>query len=384
LVEESFTEALGHAGYRFSSDSDVTYRIGIKDFSAIYGSDGFDLEWIARVKLKVIILRNGVTIRTRYVSAQAIEREPFGSPPAVVTPLVRQAVSRAFTRAIEKALADKDIARAINPSGAPQVHLAIPASSPSRESALRYEALYHRRIATVVGINDYAHWPRLEGAVADAHRVADHLRSTGFDEVIEIYDGEATRERILWQLGVDLPAKAGKEDLVVIYFAGHGQTETLPSGEKRGYVIPAESPVGEAYASAISMEQLRSLSDRIPAKHVYYVMDSCYSGLGLVRGLRVVEKTSDYVQQVTSYRAIQMITAGQEGEVAAERGGRGVFTTYWLRAIEGEADFDGDGFVTANEIGAYVPGEVSNSTHQRQTPLFGTLEGRGQVVFRIR
>jgi hypothetical protein len=391
VVEDSFMEAYSHAGYRFSSDSDVVLKVFIKDFSTIYARTESVMfnQWIARVKFQIVIVRNGVTVRTRYIYAEANEDEAMSRAYASggmgwISLGIERAASEALSSAIEESLTDKDIVRAINPRGVPQVGLAGPVPSASRPSGLRYDALYHRRVATVVGINEYAHWPRLEGAVSDASRVAESLRNRGFDEVIEIYDGDATREQILWQLGVDLPARTGKEDLVVIYFAGHGQTETLPNGEKRGYVIPVESPVDDPFASAISMAQLRSLSNRIPAKHVYYVMDSCYSGLGLVRGIRAVQKTSDYVQQVTSYRAIQMITAGQEGEVVSERGGRGIFTTYWLRALDGEADFDGDGYVTANEIGAYVPSEVSNITRRRQTPLFGTLEGRGQVVFKVR
>ena len=79
-----------------------------------------------------------------------------------------------------------------------------------------------------------------------------------------------------------------------------------------------------------------------------------------------------------------MTTAGQEGEMAMERGGRGLFTSYFLEALTGEADLNGDGFVTSGEIGAYVPARVTAATNSRQTPMFGTLEGSGEVVFERR
>ena len=129
------------------------------------------------------------------------------------------------------------------------------------------------------------------------------------------------------------------------------------------------------------MTTLRDLSNRLPAKHVYFAMDSCYSGLGFVRGLTSAPKDDGYIRKVTSWRAVQMITAGQEGEVAIERGGRGVFTSFLLKALDGAADFNGDGFVTASEIGAYVPSQVTAATSNRQTPKYGTLEGNGEVVF---
>ncbi|MBW2230257.1 MAG: ankyrin repeat domain-containing protein [Deltaproteobacteria bacterium] len=246
-------------------------------------------------------------------------------------------------------------------------------------SARKY---YSRRVAVVVGIDDYARWPGLEGAGRDARRVSESLRARGFDEVIEIYDRDATRRRILSVLGNELAQKTDENSMAVIYFAGHGETETLPTGEKRGYIVPADGDPEQVFATAISMDTLRSISSRLPAKQVYYAMDSCYSGLGLTRGLSIPRVANEnYIEKITSLRAVQMITAGAEGEQALERGGQGLFTRYFLRAIEGEADLDGDGWVTASEIGTYVRPHVTNASSSRQTPRFGTLEGTGEVVF---
>ena len=88
--------------------------------------------------------------------------------------------------------------------------------------------------------------------------------------------------------------------------------------------------------------------------------------------------------KLASKRAVQMITAGAENEQVIERGTRGLFTTYFLRAIEGEADFDDDGWVTASEIGTWVKPQVSNASQNQQTPQFGSLQGNGEVVFRAR
>ena len=78
---------------------------------------------------------------------------------------------------------------------------------------------------------------------------------------------------------------------------------------------------------------------------------------------------------------MQIITAGSEGEQAVEVGGQGLFTTYLLRALEGEADLDGDGVVTATEIGSFVKPHVSTASGHRQTPQWGTIDGSGEVVF---
>lgn len=252
------------------------------------------------------------------------------------------------------------------------------AAAPEPPGGDRYRPGYAKRRAVVVGINAYRQAPPLEGAVGDAKRVAAALRALGFDDVKELYDGEATREVILRAFGDETVAASGRDDLVVLYFAGHGQTETRALGVKRGYIVPVDARMGD-YASAISMAELRDLSRRIPAKHLFYVMDSCYSGLGLTRGGG--DAGGAYAQKLTSLRAVQMLAAGMEGELAIEQDGQGLFTRHFLDAIGGAADFDRDGAVTASEIGTFVRPRVSQASLQRQTPMFGSLEGSGEVVF---
>jgi len=251
-------------------------------------------------------------------------------------------------------------------------------------SAGSYNPGYGRRVAAVIGINDYVSWPQLEGARADATRFAETLRGIGFDHVEEIYDRDASRERILRLVGTELVQQTGKDDLAVIFFAGHGHTETLANGEKRGYIVPADGDPYDVFATGISMSTLRELSNRLPAKHVYYAMDSCYSGLGFARGIRIPQTTTGYLDMLQTRRAVQMVTAGGEGEQAFERGGRGLFTSYLIRGLSGEADFDGDGAVTASELGTFVRPQVSTASSHRQTPQFGTIDGMGEVVFQLR
>jgi hypothetical protein len=260
----------------------------------------------------------------------------------------------------------------------------------ARESQAKrtYRPGYQRRVAAVIGVNDYVHWPRLSGARPDAEKVAERLRGLGFEPVLELYDRQATRGAILELLGSKLPGVVGENDLVVIFFAGHGQTETIGDGareQKRGYIIPADASVEGVFATAIPMHQLRALTNRLPAKHVFYAMDSCYSGLGFSRALGIVRKDADdYIDKVTSLRSVQMVTAGGEGEEVIERDGEGVFTRSLLDALDGEADANGDGYVTATEIGAYVAPRVTNETGARQSPQSGRLEGEGEIAFEIR
>jgi hypothetical protein len=249
-----------------------------------------------------------------------------------------------------------------------------------------YQPGYTQRIAAVIGVNDYDKWPALTGAEPDARRVAAQLKKLGFDQVFELYDKDATRNAILRLLGSELQAATQENDLVMIFFAGHGQTETLPgpAQEKRGYIIPVDGDPERVFSTGIPMRQLREITSRLPAKHIYYAMDSCYSGLGFTRGIGLVKKNANhYIDKVTSLRSVQMVTAGGEGEEVLEREGRGLFTSRLIEALSGEADLNGDGYVTANEIGTYVTPRVTEDTDAKQTPQSGRLEGEGEIAFKM-
>lgn len=257
---------------------------------------------------------------------------------------------------------------------------ALPPLSPVETTSQR-ESLYGKSYAVIIGINDYEKWPGLEFAVADANAIKNTLQKTGFDDITLIMDKEATQRRILTELFHRLPEKVGRNDRVLFYFAGHGQTEDLPGGGKKGYIIPVDAETDSYASTAVSMEQIRSLSSRIAAKHIFYVMDCCYSGLGLNRSVGVWRGINDYLNKVSSMRVVQIITAGGQGEQVQEREGHGLFTSYFLKAIQGEADLDKDKVVTGTELGAYLRPTVSNASRQAQTPLFGRLEGEGEFLF---
>jgi len=252
------------------------------------------------------------------------------------------------------------------------------------ESTSQRKALYGKSFAVVIGINNYEKWPGLEFAIADAHAVKASLEKSGFDEIIMILNKEATQRRILTELFDRLPKMVDRNDRVLFYFAGHGQTEDLRGGGKKGYIIPADAETDSYASTAVSMEQIRSLSSRIAAKHIFYVMDCCYSGLGLNRSAGVWPGISDYLRKVSAMRVVQIITAGGQGEQVQEREGHGLFTTYFLKAIAGEADLDKDNVVTGTELGAYLRPTVSNASRQAQTPLFGRLEGEGEFLFFVK
>ena len=75
-----------------------------------------------------------------------------------------------------------------------------------------------RRVALVMGNQNYEHVARLLNTANDAHAMADQLRQRGFD-VVEGYD--LNRPAMIQKLGEFLK-KLSSGTIAVVYFAGHG------------------------------------------------------------------------------------------------------------------------------------------------------------------
>lgn len=249
------------------------------------------------------------------------------------------------------------------------------------------ELPYRESWAAIIGIDNYQKWPKLRYAANDATAVRDLLvQKYKFkpQNVFLLLDQDATREKILSLLGDKLanPDMVKREDRVLVFYAGHGATRKLPSGRDLGYIIPVDADLTNYQGRAISMTNFQDIAEAIPAKHLLFIMDSCYSGLALMRGGGIANSTN-YLQEIARRSAREMFTAGGADEQVADNGpnGHSVFTWTLLQALDGRADLNGDGVITATELAAYVAPAVSSLSHQ--TPAFGNMPGSegGDFIF---
>lgn len=253
---------------------------------------------------------------------------------------------------------------------------------------------YDKSWGMVIGINDYlGEHPTLGNARNDAAAFADLLRTQyKFEQVYTLYDHEATCDTIMAWLRDRLPAQIGRNDRLVIFFAGHGTTRESSHGEKRGYLIPHDAQAGK-YADYIDMTELRDACGWIRAKHILLVLDCCFSGVAAItsRSTPAVTQrvmTDSYLQEITRRTAWQVLTAGASDELAADSGsrpGHSAFTSALLAGLEGQADQNGDGIITASELAGFVKPEVSRQSMggraRGQTPFFNYLAGSDQGDF---
>lgn len=95
--------------------------------------------------------------------------------------------------------------------------------------------------------------------------MAELLRKDGFDPVATFYDSAATYAAVMTYLGTELPRQVRPDDRVVIFFAGHGITQTGPDGRQHGYLVLYNSSQVGDYGDYIDMAALRQVCSGIPA-----------------------------------------------------------------------------------------------------------------------
>ena len=249
--------------------------------------------------------------------------------------------------------------------------------------------LYRESHALVIGINGYTAWPKLSHAVRDAQAMREALITRfGFrpDNVTLLTDAQASRANILKALNERFgdPKRVKRDDRVFVFFAGHGSTRRLPSGREIGYIVPVDAGLNDLQTDAIAMPQLQEVAEAITAKHALFIIDACYSGLGLTRAGSAAAD-SNFARTNARRIGRQMMTAGGADQQVADDGpgGHSVFTWTLLQALHGKADLNGDGLITATELAAYVAPAVAAIA--RQTPAFGSLPGSegGEFVFEL-
>lgn len=270
--------------------------------------------------------------------------------------------------------------RSSSPSGAGAAGVRVPRSevTPATPPANPYANSW----ALVIGINAYQKVrPRLNYAVADAQAVAAALPALGFPppNIRTLLDGQATKAAIETVLYKEF-AGMGPDDRLLVYFAGHGETLQIRGGEE-GYLLPVDADPEALPLTAIAMDDVKRIGQRLQAKHAFFAVDACFSGFALTRDALPQTTTDEYLASALREPAVQVLTAGRKGERAIEEGGHGLFTRRLLDGLRGLADPDGRGFITAAQLAAWIEPRVVRDSKGKMTPQYGRLDGEGQFVF---
>ena len=269
----------------------------------------------------------------------------------------------------------------------------------SKVISVSYEKEKGNIYIACIGIDKYKNIPRLKYATADAQTMAEYLQkslSVPEENVYVLLNEQATLTNIKNTLGVKIRERAGKSDMVIIYFSGHGAPEADPhSPDNDGvnkYLLPIEVEKDALYATALPMDEVRNIFRRLISERVIFLADTCYSGAAGGRTLmpsgtqyRSVNQDNLLARLRDTGKGRVILTASQGSEVSQEKDelGHGVFTYYMLRGLDGKADRNGDNTITISELYEYVSKEVSKETKNTQHPMMKLDEMVGEVVISV-
>ncbi|MDE3220270.1 MAG: caspase family protein [Nitrospirota bacterium] len=241
------------------------------------------------------------------------------------------------------------------------------------------EGLYYKSWAIVIGVENYLLAPKIPGVIEDAKAVAQAFRKLGFDEVVELYDKDASFRRLQQTLSDFLPRKVGRYDRLVLYFAGHaGVTQDL-AGMELGYLVPWDAQIGNV-SKSVTFEQLKEFSRRSASKHTLFLLNAAVRGWEVSAAQPLSLEGRLAPEDDTERRAVQVLTAGDKGETLSQENGKSLFVQVLVSGLSGMADRNKNGWLMASEVGDYAKQQVLERSKGAQHPLFVQLEGEGDTV----
>jgi uncharacterized caspase-like protein len=238
-----------------------------------------------------------------------------------------------------------------------------------------------------VGVDHYEQMPGadLRYAKRDVQVFSDSLRSNqgklySTIEATTLTDAGATAETILNTL-TGIIAKAEKNDLIMLSFAGHGTR----GEDGKFYFLTSESTFASAGQNGLAWEEVSRILRESKAK-VLVLLDACHSG-GASQDI-VIPNDAYASELMQTGKAGVVVLAASKGrqfsiESPALGGGHGVFSyalTQMLTSRHADTDTNGNGLIELHELYSAVKADVMQRTDGQQTPWMARNEVIGNIV----
>ena len=271
------------------------------------------------------------------------------------------------------------------------------APSAKEYGELATPSLTRNKFAAVIGIGEYKspRVPRLKYSVNDAKEVYEWLISdTGGqfpkENVLFLTNEQAHLQEIKKTLGIWLKNRSLRDDLVFIYFAGHGGPE-VDSKYDDGfakYLLAYDSDPDALYATALPMKEIAEIFNRIESERLVFIADTCFSGAAggrsiAQKGLRSIRISPTFLNDLGEGRGRVIISASDANEPSIELDEKqhGLFTYYLLEGLN-HGDANGDGRITVREVYDYLYEKVARESKLAGASQHPVWKGdiRGDIV----
>jgi len=192
------------------------------------------------------------------------------------------------------------------------------------------------------------------------------------ENIISLINEKATLSDLTAYIEEWLQRNVDKNSFVFVFFAGHG----TPNPEKGdAYLVPYDGEPG-FISKLYPLERLYSSLEKLPSNQIVVALDACFSGAG---GRSVIESGKrplaianvDEASRGLKKPAGMTASAGDEISQDLENKQHGLFTYYFLKGLRGEADQNGDNWVTLGELYNFCKSRVPTESRRigyPQTP----------------
>ena len=162
-----------------------------------------------------------------------------------------------------------------------------------------------------------------------------------------LVNSQATAQNIIDAM-LSLFANAGANDIVVLFFSGHGVKGSFC-----------------AYDSFLSYTRIINAMAKCKATKKIIFADACFAGK--MRGAG----GGDDDEGAAKNADVMLFLSSRSNEKSMERKSmsNGLFTTYLVRGLRGRADVNRDRTITAKELYEYVHKRVTEASGNRQHPV---------------
>ena len=225
-------------------------------------------------------------------------------------------------------------------------------------------------IAVIIGNQNYKSKdvPNVDYAVSDARIVKKYAqKSLGFRPGNIIYLENATQAQFNSVFGVKDDCKArlhsylrkNKSD-VFVYYSGHGAPDV---DTKTGYFVPVDCDPSTVRFNGYSLKTFYDNLAKLPARSITVVLDTCFSG-GSEKGMLLKHASPVFIDVKNPLLIMKnacVLTSSTGDQISSWYPAKkhGLYTYYFLKGLQGEADANKDRKVTGAELHNYLTDEVS-------------------------
>jgi len=235
-------------------------------------------------------------------------------------------------------------------------------------------------VAIIIGIQNYKRVPKADFANNDAKEFYEYaIRGLGIKpEKIKLLVDEDADEVELYkafQNWLPLQVTKNKTD-VYVFYSGHG----LPAPDGKSlYFLPYGVDKQFIEKTAVSQQEVIAALVESKPKSVMMFIDACYSGQTrsgelLIAGIRPLAVKSEANVYPSNFTVISASSNDQYSSSSPELK-HGIFSFYLMKGMEGDADVNKDGKITAGEMQEYLSDKVSRQamgmSRKQDTQLVG-------------